>query len=106
MIKLKDSILNPNFIKSELNDLEFMSSFIMYDKFGYNTKKLKKTLMKMKKKLKKGKFSDCLTEDDGDKFWEQKKNIDITSSLKKILVIYLLIQIIKFISKNLKNRGI
>lgn len=69
MIIMKDSILNPDFIKSELKDLEFMSSFIMYDRFGYNKKKLKKALKKMQKKLKKGKFTECLTEDDGDLWW-------------------------------------
>ena len=67
---MKDSILNPEFIKKELDDLEFMSSFIIYSRFGYKEKKLKKTLKKMQKKLKKGKFSDCLIKDDGDKFWE------------------------------------
>lgn len=67
---MKDSILNPEFIKTELDDLEFMSSFIIYSRFGYKEKKLKKTLKKMQKKLKKGKFSDCLIKDDGDKFWE------------------------------------
>lgn len=69
MIIMKDSILNPDFIKSELKDLEFMSSFIMYDRFGYNKKKLKKALKKMRKKLKKGKFIECLTEDDVDLWW-------------------------------------
>ena len=67
---MKDSILNPEFIKTELDDLEFMSSFIIYNRFGYNEKKLKRGLKKMQKKLKKGKFSDCLIKDDGDKFWE------------------------------------
>lgn len=67
---MKDSILNPEFIKTELDDLEFMSSFIIYSRFGYKEKNLKKTLKKMQKKLKKGKFSDCLIKDDGDKFWE------------------------------------
>ena len=67
---MKDSILNPEFIKKELDDLEFMSSFIIYSRFGYKEKNLKKTLKKMQKKLKKGKFSDCLIKDDGDKFWE------------------------------------
>lgn len=67
---MKDSILNPEFIKTELDDLEFMSSFIIYNRFGYNEKKLKRALKKMQKKLKKGKFSDCLIKDDGDKFWE------------------------------------
>ena len=67
---MKDSILNPEFIKKEIDDLEFMSSFIIYSRFGYKEKNLKKTLKKMQKKLKKGKFSDCLIKDDGDKFWE------------------------------------
>ena len=67
---MKDSILNPEFIKKEIDDLEFMSSFIIYSRFGYKEKKLKKVLQKMQKKLKKGKFSDSLIEDDGDKFWE------------------------------------
>ena len=50
---MKNSILNPDFIKSELEDLEFMSSFIMYDRFGYNKKKLKKVLKKMQKSIEK-----------------------------------------------------
>ena len=99
-------MLNPEFIKTELDDLEFMSSFIIYNRFGYNEKKLKRALKKMQKKLKKGKFSDCLIEDDGDKFWEQKKNINTTSYLRKTVMIYLHILIIKLIFKNLQSQGI
>ena len=103
---MKDSILNPEFIKKELDDLEFMSSFIIYSRFGYKEKNLKKTLKKMQKKLKKGKFSDCLIKDDGDKFWEQKKNINTTSYLRKMVMIYLHILIIKLIFKNLQSQEI
>ena len=47
---MKDSILNPEFIKKELDDLEFMSSFIIYSRFGYKEKR------KCKRNLKKANF--------------------------------------------------
>lgn len=67
---MKDSMLNPEFVKNELDDLKYLSSFIMYDKFGYNKKKLKKKFKKMRHKLKKGMFSECLDDKDCDIWWE------------------------------------
>lgn len=57
---MKEEVTNPENILAHLEDLELLSEFIIYEKFGYNEKKLKKGLKKMIKKIKKGELEKCI----------------------------------------------
>ena len=52
-----------------LDDLKYISQFVMYEKFGYDKNKLKKGLKKIRKKVKQVKLDEILDLD----FYDNKK---------------------------------
>lgn len=67
---MKPEILYPENILQYLNDLEYISQFVMYEKFGYDKNILKKGLKKIRKKVKQGKVDEILDPDFYDNIYE------------------------------------
>lgn len=53
-----------------LDDLKYISQFVMYEKFGYDKNKLKKGLKKIRKKVKQVKLDEILDLDFYDNNYE------------------------------------